>query len=223
MKPVLLLTRPLNQSKALLRELGVEGPCVISPVMEILRTGETVDLAGYGGVIVTSANAVRHGPPLAGICVYCVGKRTSEAVERAGGVVRLVAKDADDLVARLQAHGPLLHLRGAYARGNIAERLCAAGVETREALVYRQEPRALSGEAIALIEGGGAVVLPLYSPRSAQLVGEQVSRVGPGVRAIAMSDAVADSWREASGAEAAVIPSPTAIGMRAAILAVLRR
>ncbi len=226
MTPTLVLTRPEAQSRALAAELAAELgpniPIVISPVLEIEGTGTAVDLSGYAGVILTSANAVRFAPDLAGIRAYCVGERTAEAARNAGADVKLVAQNADDLVARLKGPGPLIHLRGEYARGQIADRLKSAGIDTHEAVIYRQNDCPLSEEARELIEGETAVILPLYSPRSAELVGAQVEHVGRRVRALAISLEAAKRWRAETGTDAEICPWPTGAEMRTMIEAALQ-
>jgi len=222
MPPTLVLTRPAAQSRALAAEFEALARVVISPVMEIVGTGASVNMAGVAGVILTSANAVPFAPDLSGFGVYCVGERTAEAARLAGADVRLVAENADELVARIKASGPLLHLRGAHTRGDIAERLSSDGIETHSTVVYRQEAKRLSSGAKALIEGDHAVVLPLFSPRSAALVGAGLSRVGPRVSVIAISPAVAESWSAETGGSAEVCAHPTATAMREKIAGKLR-
>lgn len=215
MTATLLLTRPEAQSLAFAEDLGAEARVVIAPVMAIVGTGARPDLAGYRGVILTSANALRFLPGLQGVRAWCVGERTAEAAMAQGAQVMRVADDAEALVAGFEGTGPLLHLRGEHVRGKVAQRLTSVGIETHEAVIYRQEARDLSPEARALIEGEDEVVLPLFSPRSAALVGGQIGHVGPGLEVIAMSPAVAEAWRKASGAAAAeVCDKPTSAEMR---------
>lgn len=222
MTATLVLIRPEAQARAMASDFADLARIVIAPVMEIVGTGAPVALAGLAGVILTSANALDFAPGLAAMRVYCVGKRTAEAAERAGADVRLVARDADELVSRLEGPGPLLHLRGEHARGDVAKRLTSAGTETHEAVVYRQRALPLSAEARAMLEGEARVILPLFSPRSARLAGEQIDGPGAGLTVIAMSPAVARSWRAATGGAAEICAEPTGREMRARILAQLR-
>lgn len=222
MTSTLVLTRPEAQSRALAVAFADMARVVITPVMEIVGTGVTVDLTGYAGVILTSANAVVFAPDPRGVRVFCVGGKTAEAARAEGAEVALVAEDADDLVARCTGPGPLLHLRGEHARGDVAERLSSAGIETHEAVLYRQEERALTEEALGLLTGNAPVVLPLFSPRSAELVGAQVGTPGPGVRVLAMSPAVAERWQAVTGGSAEVCARPTGEEMRERIAAILR-
>jgi uroporphyrinogen-III synthase len=221
MTPTLVLTRPDAQSREIVAALGQTVPVIVSPIMRILPAGMALDIGRYAGVVLTSANALAHAPDLRGLAAWCVGRRTAEAAQAAGAEVRLVARDADDLVAQIKDAGPLVHLRGEHARGNVAKRLNLAGIDTDEVVIYRQEALPLSAEAKAIIEGAGPVVLPLYSPRSAKLLGEQIAAVGPRVRTIAMSAAVAEAWREATGEDADVAPAPTGEEMLMRIKAAL--
>lgn len=222
MPPTLVLTRPEPQSRALAAALDVPAEVIVAPILEIVCSEIPPDLALYAGVILTSANAVRCGPPLAGHRAHCVGERTAAAAREAGAEVATVARDADDLVPRIAGPGPLLHLRGEHARGDVARRLTEAGVATEEAVVYAQTPLPLSAAARRVLEGAAPAVLPLFSPRSARLVGANL-KPGTELRVVAMSPAVAQAWREATGGAAQVVPVPTGAAMMAAIVAALRR
>jgi uroporphyrinogen-III synthase len=171
-------------------------PAIISPVMVITTLTPALPASDWCGLILTSehgAQAVaRLGLP-AGLPVFCVGAQTAAAAIRAGLAAQVAGADADALVARLlelRPPGPLLHLRGEHARGDIATRLTAAGLPTKEAVVYRQAALPLTAPARALLSADTAVVLPLFSPRSAEILAAQ----GPfaaRLHAVAMSPAVA--------------------------------
>ena len=133
-----------------------------------------------------------------------------------------VAQDADDLIRHVAGPGPLLHLRGEHARGDVAKRLSHRGIETSELITYRQVAHPLADEARQAIEGDEPAVLPLFSPRSARLVGS-AARPSAALHVIAMSPAVAEAWREATGATAETCEAPTAEAMRAWIVAALQR
>lgn len=222
MTPTLVLTRPEAQSRALASALGVEARIIVAPILDIVCREERPDLAPYAGVILTSANAVLCGPPLSGSRVHCVGENTAAAARKAGAEVVTLARNADDLVGQAPGPGPLLHLRGEHARGDVAQRLTEAGTRTDEVIVYAQKARALPEAARRVIEGDEPTVLPLFSPRSARLVGATV-RPGKGLHVIAMSAAVARAWREATGGAADVCAAPTREAMLARIVAALQR
>lgn len=219
MRPTLVLTRPDPQARALVAELGVDVPVVIAPVLEIAPADPPPDLGPYRGVILTSVNGVAHAPDLTGKRVYCVGERTAQAARAKGGDVRLVTPDAARFLRQIEANGPLVHLHGRHRAGTIAEDLTSAGLETHSVTVYEQNARPLTEDAKALIEGASPVVLPLYSPRTARLVGAGVVRVGPRVRVIAISPAAAESWTAETGHIPEVCAEPDGDTMRKQIRA----
>ena len=222
MPPILVLTRPEPQSRALAAALDVPAEVIVAPILEIVCAETLPDLAGFAGVILTSANAVRCGPPLDGQRVHCVGERTAAAAREAGAEVLTVVRDADALVTRLSGPGPLLHLRGEHTRGDVARRLTEMGIRTDEAIVYAQTPLVLSSEARRALEGPAPAVLPLFSPRSARLVGANL-KPGAQLRVVAMSPAVARAWHDVTGGAAQIVAVPTGEAMMAAIVAALRR
>lgn len=213
MTKTLVLTRPLAQSRQMAALFRRVARIIVSPVLLISGTGAVVELGRFNGVILTSRNAVEHAPSLTGLRAFCVGERTAEQTRLAGARVMLVAQDADALVSQIKANGPLLHLRGETARGDIANRLKILGIDTEELVIYRQTATPLTAEARRALSSEQAIVLPLYSPRSAQIVGEQIGGVGKNVHAIAMSAAVADAWKRATGQNAETAPAPTGDAM----------
>ena len=225
---ILLLTRPEAQSRRVLadvqEEMGENIACLISPVLEIETRDVAVRLEGYVGLILTSVNGVAAAPDLTGRRVHCVGTRTGEAAQDKGADLGVVALDAARLVERILESGigaPLLHLRGEHARGEIAHTLSSAGIETHEAVVYAQRPVTMARDAIRLIEGDSPLVLPLYSPRSARLVGK-AAHPGAQVHVIALSQAVAQEYAAVTGREAEVCASPEGHVMVERIAAALR-
>jgi len=223
--PTLLLTRPKAQAlpvqTAVQAALGFDVCTVFSPVLQIERREVAVDLDRYGGVIVTSVHGVAT-MNLTGRVAHCVGARTAEAALEIGARQGQVGRDADDLVEQILSTGtpgPLIHLRGEHTRGDIAARLSSAGIETHEAVVYAQSPLPLTAPARDLIEGEGVVVLPLYSPRSARLVGQAVDQVGPNVRVIAFSPSVANAFQVETGRMPDVCATPVGTEMVGAIVA----
>lgn len=224
-QPVLLLTRPdaLSERVAeVVRNVLPEVQIVVSPVMKIEAANAVPALDGYDAVIVTSQSAGRFLPDLSGMKCYVVGAKTSEAVQSKNGEVAAMFETAKDLLDGPLVARKALHVRGEYAQGDIAENLNLAGIETDEAIVYRQTPAVLSEQAHQLLESEAPVVLPLYSPRSARLLAEQLDQIGPNLRAIAMSRTVADVWREKTGQNAVVLDAPTSENMHEQILALLR-
>jgi len=169
-----------------------------------------------GGVILTSGHAVPAAATLApGATAYCVGGTTAGRASRAGLDAISAGGDAEALVAMILAdppRGALLHLRGAEARGDVAARLTDAGVPCADRVVYRAVPCNLSARAQALLDGDAPVILPLFSPRSAELVSGQ----GPWraeLRIAAMSAAVARAATPLCAARLDIAAQPEAEAM----------
>ncbi|MZR12046.1 uroporphyrinogen-III synthase [Maritimibacter sp. DP07] len=215
-RPPVILTRPEADSRRVAEALAPGTEVIVSPVTDIVATGESVDLSRYRGVILTSSNAIGFLPDLAGVPVYCVGPRTAEL---SGGDVRLTARNADDLVARLDATGPLVHPHGREVRGQVAKRLNSAGIETHDVVIYDQVPVPLSDAAKAALRGDAPAILPLWSARSAARLVTQIGSPGSNLHVIALSDQVARAWEAATGRMPEVCDAPTGDEMIARIVA----
>jgi uroporphyrinogen-III synthase len=197
-----LLTRPEAQSRsfatAMEARLGALVRPVIAPLMAPVFLPPDLPEGPFAAVIFTSATAITA---VAGLDLpkraWCVGAQTAARASAAGFQAVSAEGDAAALVAAVLADPPdgrLLHMRGEEVRGDVAERLNSAGIETVSAIVYRQEPLALTPEAAKLLGANGGVIVPLFSPRSAVLLRQALPA---GVRAtlwlVAMSDAVAEA------------------------------
>lgn len=217
--PTILLTRPRAQAERFADacRAALPGvPVLISPILRIDPRPITHGLDGIAGLILTSENAVRAlaetGLPIAGIQAWCVGDRTAEAARRIGLDATSAGGAADDLVTAILAapdRGTLLHIRGAEARGDIAARLASSGRAAEEVIAYDQRPEPLSDEASALLTGSVPVILPLFSPRSAMLLGKAaIGSIAP-LRLAALSLAVASSWAGPGPDVVAIADRPT--------------
>lgn len=203
----ILLTRPLAEAQRFADLIAAACPdtpphTLIAPLLapEFLP----VDLPdrAFSALILTSATAVealrrsgQHPAPLA----FCVGPRTAEAA-RAIGLQTISAEgDAEALFTLIRQHAPaapLLHLHGEETRGNLPERLSAAGIETVSAILYRQSPRPLSDAARHMLTGGDPVFLPVFSPRSGVMLRHELATL-PATAAlhlIAISQATAAAF-----------------------------
>lgn len=175
-----LLTRPMEQGQAFARRLverfGARVQPLLSPLMALHPLAPDLPKGDFSAVIFTSSTGISSSHPLRvdlPARAYCVGRKTAEAAQAAGFQAISANGDADALLSLILADPPkgrLLHLRGEEARGNLAERLSAAGVPTVDLVVYRQDPQPLTDEAIALLQAAGPVILPLFSPRSGALM-----------------------------------------------------
>lgn len=218
----LLITRPEALSSRLVDALaarGVQAPTVISPVIEIRP--RDVTLPEGAELVLTSQNAVPVLP--AGRWrAWCVGDRTAEAAAAAGLQAVSAGGDAEALLRLLlkARPGPLIHVRGAHAAGEIVERLREAGLAAEEVVAYDQVPLRLSAEAAALLAGRGAVVMPLYSPRSAGLVAAHPGPWRADVRAVAISPAAARAFGRP--AHITIAGAPNGEAMEGAIVQALK-
>lgn len=179
MAPTVLLTRPAAQSDSFAQSLRSQVAglrVVVSPLMATVFHAVTLPEGPLQGVILTSQTGAEaagrlraHLPDLA----YCVGDRTAQVAREAGFRVQSAQGDAEALLALILREKPqnLIHLRGRESRGDLAQRLSAAGIFTQERVVYAQEVQPLSAQAVALLSGLAPVIVPLFSPRSAEILG----------------------------------------------------
>ncbi len=201
--PTVLLTRPAAQSASFAQSLQarVEGlRVIVSPLMVTVLHTVTLPKEPLQGVILTSQTGAEAAgrlrtqlPDLA----YCVGDRTAQVAREAGFRVQSAQGDAEALLALILREKPqaLIHLRGREARGDLAQRLSAAGVFTQERVVYAQDAQPLSDDAVAVLSGKSPVLVPLFSPRSAEILGaawQGLTTHAPLV-VVAISQAVAEA------------------------------
>ena len=203
MAPTVLITRPAAQSASFAQSLRAQVPevrVVVSPLMATVFHAVTLPEGPLQGVILTSQTGAEAAgrlrtqlPDLA----YCVGDRTAQVAREAGFRVQSAQGDAEALLALILREKPqaLIHLRGREARGDLAQRLSAAGVFTQERVVYAQDAQPLSDEAVAVLSGKAPVLVPLFSPRSAEILGaawQGLATHAPLV-VVAISQAVAEA------------------------------
>ena len=225
-RPTLLLTRPEAASKAFLSELradtGADISAVISPILKIVACGPLPDLDGYATILLTSGHAVaRLGRAglLEGRNVATIGERAALGARVFGAHAEALGEDAAEFLAMAdQLVAPCLHCRGTHTRGEIAGTLTARGIRTDEAVIYDQVAEPLGADALALLESGAPVVAPVFSPRSARLLSDEVPPAANPV-VIAISPAAADAW-DAPG-RISVAKAPTREAMIRAVAAAI--
>lgn len=212
-----------------LRAAGIAVPVTISPLIKIVPTGEIPSLDGVSGVIFTSVSSVEAMAD-GGLPAWCVGDATAEAARARGWQARAAGGDAEALCERVLADarrgsvkGPLLHLRGRFARGDLSTRLSAAGVPTGEAIVYDQKLCGLSEDAKALLMRENPVIVPLFSPRSAAQFAAEVAQieVSAPMYVVAMSAAVAAETQDLDAFVLKLLAHPSAAEMIDAVLGLL--
>ncbi len=230
-RPVLLMTRPEAASRAFVEALQAEGATdfdvVLSPLIDIAPAGPLPPLDGVAAVIFSSANGVAAFRALGGAAplpAYCVGPATARAAREAGFEVRATCADADALVGHVPGvhpGGPVLHLRGEHARGAVVERLAHAGLESADAVIYRQPERPPTDAARAALSGARPVVAPVFSPRTGGILAR--NRAEAPLLVAALSEAVAKALAPLHSRAVAVAARPDQAAMLACTLDLLRR
>ncbi len=195
-----LLTRPAAQSarfaSQLMHRFGLGLRVVISPLIAPFPSSPVLPDLPWTAIILTSETGAQMANALSGLprTAYCVGDQTAKAAREAGFHAVSANGDADALIALILAAGvtgPLLHLRGAESRGDVAARLIAAGVQAHAAIVYHQDAQPLLPEAALLLQGSDPVLVPLFSPRTARLFSLQAQDATAPMLIAALSPAVA--------------------------------
>ncbi|WP_232475925.1 uroporphyrinogen-III synthase [Flavisphingomonas formosensis] len=189
---------------------------IVQPLFRIRRLPWDPPRAeGFDAVMMTSANAVRHGGP--GLTRYhhlplhAVGAATAAAARAAGFHTVIEHRgDAAALVAALPGDvRRLLHLAGREHR-----EAARASVSIERRIVYASDRDAAAAAAIVEALGGHPIVL-LHSPRAARMLAELVDRAGVcrgGLRLAAISPAAlaasGEGWERAA---AAAVPTDDAL------------
>ncbi len=210
MQPTLLITRP-EPGGARFAQAFSDINIILSPLQKVTPLDATCNAQG---VIFTSENGVAQASRL-GITsgpAWCVGNRTMQAAQNVGFDAISANGDAEDLLRLLLADPPdisVAHIRGGESRGDVGPRLRAAGVDCVDCVAYEQSPMALTPKAVAAIKGAEPVIIPLFSPRAAHLLLEQIT-IGPNIRFVAISQNVAEV---VSGLNCLVAERPNGIAM----------
>jgi len=198
--PGLLITRPDASAHSFARmvqeQLGDDLDSIVSPILSISPLQVTLDISRYPTLIFTSAHAVRAlstQTKRRDFTCYSVGRATLACAAAEGFDAQDGGGTANALARRIisdQPRTPCLYLRGEHIAQDLAKELCSAGIETHEAVIYRQEETALTVEAQRLLSSGRPVLLPLFSARSARLFFDRYEAAGP-IDCVAMSQNVA--------------------------------
>jgi len=185
MKPLLILRPEPGNSATAARAQAMGLEAVQCPLFEIEPVAwRTPDPAPYDHLLLTSANALRHGGAklarLTSLDVLAVGTATADAARGAGFTVALTGDDGvDALLAALPDDQRLLHLTGAD------HVQLAARHRIERVVVYRSVPVAASippGRTVALV----------HSPRAgARLADLALSRADLAIAAISTAAAAA--------------------------------
>jgi uroporphyrinogen-III synthase len=231
----LLVTRPESDGKRTAAQLRARGcDVMLAPLLRIEPVDAEVGDGPWGGLVLTSGNAVRavaghrQKARLLSLTVFTVGARTADDA-RAAGLRDVISADGDlaALVRLIAAHdrgdAPLLYLAGEDRAGDLAGELAAAGIKVQTAIVYRAAPVAAFADGVRDALAGGAVDGVLhFSRRSAEAYVRCATAAGILGKALTpvhycLSQAVADPLAAARAARIVVAEKP----QEAALLALV--
>lgn len=210
------MTRPHPAAEATGARLSALGfTPVLAPLLSEKRLPLPPAIAPDAALAVTSRAAARRLPEvddLTGRIVFAVGAATAAQARRAGARdVRVADGYVDALLALiLSSDAPrIVHLCGRDTRGALAERLCAAGRDASQAVVYEMAPAPLLAAVLPAEEIAATPdAALLYSPRTASVFAS-LTEGSPwaGAPCAALSEAVAAPLR-ASGRRVVVAAKP---------------
>lgn len=215
----LIMTRPEESSrrfiKAIADDLRIQFQIVVSPLIQIVPRDVRPEIGAADAVIFSSANGVRFAPQGKGQVAYCVGEATSRAAACAGWCSHCAGETSEALIATLiasRSKAKLWHLSGVHTRGDIPQHLLNAGKNITRVVLYDQAVLPLNAQARSLLVTSKKVIVPLFSPRTAQqFVDTCPHEATPTL--LALSAVVAEPLCALSNASAHIVSSPTANGM----------
>lgn len=179
MTATILITRPTESSKSfavrLRKRLGSEVDVIVSPLLGIKPVATQLNLDGVKSLVFTSMHAVRTFAALTKnrdfIC-YTVGASTSKAATQVG-FDPIEGGGTADLLAQMLMSNPIaqpcLYLRGEHIAYDMASVLKSGGVLIEQAILYAQAEQEITKTAFDALSRPNKIVLPLFSPRSAEL------------------------------------------------------
>jgi uroporphyrinogen-III synthase len=183
----LIVTRPLEDAgplSAKLQALGHEVTLV--PLMTIKpRADVQIPNRAWAVAVATSANAIRalpKGHDIHSLRMLTVGPQSLAAAKQAGfaraeahggdvkGIAQFIfANFTPDL-------GPILYLSGAETTGDLHGALAANGFECVRVILYDAVPAIALGPAVAALKSDSPPGVLLYSPKSARIWLDLVTR-----------------------------------------------
>jgi len=228
----ILVTRPHPDNEATAGNLRARGHVVLlAPVLKFEPVAfRDESAAGYGAVIVTSANAIRAVAPqlrdlgLLELPLFAVGEHTASAARDAGfGEVIVAGGDAASLretiirSARdkvLKKKSTLLYLAGADLSRDLGGELDAEGFNVVTQTTYRMAPvKHLPREVCEGFAAHGVEAVLHYSRRSARAFLDAARDEGVEISALAipqccLSETVAGVLRDAGASQVLVAATP---------------
>ena len=180
------------------RELGLDAQAI--PLFEVEPvTWDPPEASGFDGLLLTSANALRHGgeqlQQFRSLPAYAVGEATADAARAAGFDIASVGEaGVDRLLGSIAPNLKLLHLCGELRKAPDG-----APQEIVAVPVYRARERGVS------MQGLSYAVALVHSPRAGRRFSELVAdrrRIAIAAISPAAAEAAGDGWAEVAAADA---------------------
>lgn len=194
MYPTLLLTRSEKNARRVLNALAPRlgtVPHVIAPLFHI------VDVPAHTPteteVILTSPEGARRAVQM-GVTgrAWCVGDSTAAVAKDGGFDLQVAQGDGASLLAMITQNPPILpmvHICGRHQSVDFVAGLAPRGIACRAVVTYDQVAQPLSDAARNILKGEGAVVLPLFSPRTNRILQSENVAINAQVTYVAISAA----------------------------------
>jgi len=150
----------------------IESVFVIAPIEAVIPEFDALAFTSANGARQFARLSPRRDAP-----VFCVGARTAQAA-RETGFTEVVSADGDvhalfELISRELPNGMhVLHVGNAESRGDLAERLSAAGRAARFVAIFKAVPVQSPGPNLtALLAGEERIdAVLIHSPRAAAII-----------------------------------------------------
>ena len=174
---------------------------VVAPLFEVRPLGwEAPDPSGFDGLLLTSANALRHGGPrlarYASLPCYCVGEATAAEARKAGFVAPRAGRGDGGALLRIMADEGIRNVLHPCGTDHVALEHPALAISHLP--VYAAEAvERLPGEAAQALRSGALALV--HSPRAGRLLGELADAAGlrrGSIRIAAISPAAAEAAGE---------------------------
>ena len=218
----ILITRPAASSEEFAAKiearLDQDLSIIIAPLIEIRHLRPVTEISRFRTLVFTSAHAVQGFAAISedrNFDCFVVGPNTALAALKAGfephegpGTAQELAKD----LLRIQPPEPMLYVRGTQVAFDLSAHMREHAVEIEEVVVYEQVAKRFSNEAALEMKEASSLVVPLFSPRTAEIFSDQCetdARLFVG----AMSKSVADHISSLKLTKLTIADKPTSCSM----------
>lgn len=200
---LVLITRPRPQAEETARDIEALGHrTLIEPLLEIRPLEFTLPRRDYGGVILTSIQAVRalvRTGVRADIPVFVVGEQVAQALRDEGFEnIHITALTARGLAEEIQGdYAPYLYVCGAETAFPMAEYLKDKGIDCEDVPVYEAcAADAFSEGCAAALRSGDIAAVTLFSVRSARIFCDLYAPyAGQDIKLLCFGDSVVECVR----------------------------